>query len=112
MRDAVNQNQEAPFPEPRAGEGFAAPLGLLAAEKRPLQQLWGRRLLPGGCAFFLPNPTQPPWSLGLVCQEPREPHLWCQYLGWCQAPQSFQGRTELPLFHLVPHRETAGKHQP
>lgn len=49
-----------------------------AAEARLLQQLWGRRLLPGGCAFSLPNPPQPSWSLGLVCQEPRDARLGCQ----------------------------------
>lgn len=34
MADAANWNQEAPFPEPRAREGFAAPSGLLAAGTR------------------------------------------------------------------------------
>jgi len=48
-----------------------------AAEARLLQQIRGRRLLPGGCAFSLPSLPQPPWSLELVHQDPREASLGC-----------------------------------
>lgn len=67
MRDAVNQNQEAPFPEPRAGEGFAAPLGLLAAGKRKegLQRRGCCSSYGAGGSFQVDVPSSSPTQLSL-----------------------------------------------
>lgn len=67
MRDAVSQNQEAPFPEPRAGEGFAAPLGLLAGGKRKegLQRRGCYSSYGAGVSFQVDVPSSSPTQLSL-----------------------------------------------